>query len=262
MKYNLYQETISYKDVMNSGEIFAVAGEDGVFYFCFDWYAPTIAKLWYKFSINPFDIDFLKFVKIDYGFIKPKENKHMIYKGIRYLYGEYNLELLYKSFFRGGMITNIAKKLNVPSGRISRAKRKYTVEIKKWLERIFKEYNFLDDSIEYIKEYYNNWIVLVDDIQKRTNKEVLWRFIEEHKIHSFSEFTDAMFKGLIDYMYNKNKDSNRSPNDNRLFKNMYKYGIKGIEREYNDYGKCKKYTIDTGVGYPARLLMEEQGMKL
>ena len=55
----------------------------------------------------------------------------MIFKAIRYLYGEYNLELLYNSFFKGGMISNIAKKLNVPYGRIVRAKKQYTKEIKK-----------------------------------------------------------------------------------------------------------------------------------
>lgn len=261
MKYNLYEETISYEQVMNSGEIFVVAGEDGTFFLCFDWYAPSSAKLWYKFSTNPFDIDFLKFKKVDYGFINKTNNKHMIFKAIRYLYGEYNLELLYNSFFKGGMISNIAKKLNVPYGRIVRAKKQYTKEIKKWLERIFREYNFLDDSIEYINEYYNNWIVLVDDIQKRTNREILWRFVEEHKIHNFNEFTDSLTVGIKEYIRTHGKGINRSPNDNKIFKSMYKYSIKGIEKEYNNY-KSNKYTIDLGVGYPARLLVEERGIRI
>jgi hypothetical protein len=238
---------------MNSGEIFAVAGEDGTFFFCFDWYAPSEAKLWYKFSINPFDIDFLKFKRIDYGFINKRKCKHMIYKGIRYFYNDYNIELLYNSFFRGGMITNIAKKLKVPSGRISRAKRRYTIEIKKWLERIFREYNFLDDSLEYINDYYYNWVILVNDLQTRTNRELLWKLIDENKIHNYSNFVDYIIEGVIEYSQTNGKGINRSPNDHKILKTLYKInGINMFKRKY------KTYKIDIGVGYEASKLIKEE----
>jgi hypothetical protein len=250
MKYSLHQETISYKEVMNSGEIFVVAGEDGTFFFCFDWYAPMEAKLWYKFSVNPFDIDFLKFKRIDYGFIDKNKCRHMCYKAIRYIYNEYNMKLLYNSFFKGGTITNIAKKLKVPSGRISRAKRKYTIEIKKWLERIFREYNFMDDSLEYINEYYNNWVILVNDLQPRKNRESLWKLIDENNIHSYSEFVNYIMEGILEYTQTNGKGINRSPNDHKIFKSIYKISPKDIFK--------RKYKIDIGVGYKASKLIKKE----
>ena len=48
----------------------------------------------------------------------------------------------------------------------------------------------MDDSIEYIKEYYDNWVILVNIIQQKeesiTNE--LWKFIDNNDIHNFNEF--------------------------------------------------------------------------
>ena len=199
---------------MASPEIFISYGFEGSFFLCFDYYAPTEAKLWYKFSLDPFDIDFLKFRKVDYGIMKNdtsiKFSTDVIFKYLhvcRECFMEKNINFLTEIFFQGGKTSNaikrIDKKVKAPKGvtkeeyfgklnvnRAYRLKSRFTNKIKQWLYRIFLEYNFLDNSIEYIHDYYDKWVILVSIIQDRTENvtEELWKFIYKHEIHNFDQF--------------------------------------------------------------------------
>lgn len=212
MKKMLCDEYITYEDVMSQQEIFCVASNSsGVFFLCFDYYAPVDAKLWYKFSVDPFDIDFLKFKRVDYGiFRKDKFTNNGLSTMLKYLhtckaeYASKNANLLNETFFRGGKPSITIKKLieskrlknkeekygKLDLNRLYRIKSRLTSKVKTWLERLYQEYNFFDNSIEYIQEYYNNWTILVQTIQNQKESiiEPIWRFIKSHKIHSFGDF--------------------------------------------------------------------------
>lgn len=214
MKSVLYTEYISLEEVLLQKEIFIVANDSGQFFMCFDYYAPKEAKLWYKFSIDPFDIDFLKFKRVDYGIITDDDftNKglEMVF---RYLHTcrrdlvSKNVNFVKYIFFRGGKASNSIKKLQdkkwrkksctkedyygrIDLGRFDRIKHRITQKVKTWLEHVYQEYNYMDNSIEYIQEYYKNWVILVDIIQRQKDTMIspIWRFIRSRDIHSFKDF--------------------------------------------------------------------------
>ena len=214
MRRILSDEYVSYDDVMCQNEIFIVAANDGNFFMCFDYYAPKKAKLWYKFSINPFDIDFLKFKRVDYGIFNRDE---FIINGLQIMFDYLhtcredltlkNANILSDVFFRGGKMTNSLNKIKelkwrkksiskedyygrINRDRVYRVKSRLTNKTKDWLKRIYQEYNFMDNSIEYIKDYYVNWVVLVETIQNQKENmiEPIWKFIKRYNIHSFKEF--------------------------------------------------------------------------
>ena len=220
MRKLLCNEYISYEDVMSQSEIFCVSSINGCFFLCFDYYAPAEAKLWYKFSIDPFDTDFLKFKKMDYGIItKDDFSNNGLEITFKYLHtcktseAHKNSNLLNEIFFRGGKPSITIKKLQdmkwsrkklnkediygkIELSRVYRLKSRLTTKVKTWLKRIYQEYNFLDNSIKYIKEYYNKWLILVETIQDQKESMIspLWRFIESYDIHSFDEFIEKYKK--------------------------------------------------------------------
>ena len=207
MKKILSDDYISYEDVMTQDEIYVVTNPDGQFFLCFDYYAPAEAKLWYKFSINPFDIDFLKFIKMDFGAVTKGEfSKGGLQRTLSYFHTcrqdliEINTNFINEVFFAGGVATtkikNLQKKNDTDTfGRLNverfyRLKSNLTNKFKSWLKRIYQEYNFLDNSLEYIEDYYNKWIILVNIIQdqKVAIIDPIWRFIKSYEIHSLHEF--------------------------------------------------------------------------
>ena len=176
---------------------------------CFDYYAPEDAKLWYKFSIDPFDIDFLKFRRVEYGiFTNDKFTNKGLSTMFKYLHtckaenALKNANLLNEVFFRGGRLSITAKKLsesriknkeekygNITMDRIYRMKSRLTSKFKSLLERLYLEYNFMDNSIEYIQKYYSNWVILVQTIQNQKEYmiEPIWKFIKTYNIHSLND---------------------------------------------------------------------------
>lgn len=242
MEYDyLYKDYIEYEDIINSKEIFIVPGESGTFFLCFDWYAPEEAKLWYKFSINPFDIDFLKFRKMESGFISKNDGLVLFDKFISYLTKSKSIDkkVLHDSFFTGGKIINFARANDYKSSKISKLKARYTKLIKDWIKRLYKEYNFMDDSIEYIKDYYCNWVTLIDYIYTRPDTNNLWTFIEEHKIKNVVDYWVELTYYLSKYM--KNELDKFTLNDITVLNNMCK-----TSRVSSNY---VSYTIDIGLDY-------------
>ena len=56
-------DNLKLEDVLNAQNIFCIFTGEGNFFLCLDeWMCPAEYKTWYKFSINPFDIDFLNAV--------------------------------------------------------------------------------------------------------------------------------------------------------------------------------------------------------
>jgi RNAse (barnase) inhibitor barstar len=167
-----------------------------------DWYVPSDNKRWYKLSLNPFDIDFLKIVYVGTGFFKDvPRSRHLLTFTVKH----FNLSkasnvsrLLYKTYFRGGYITNSINEYNKEFGteykasKIYSLKNRITKKVKTWLTRVYKEYNFFDNSLEYIKEYYQKWVMLVETIQKEFNSDAkintVYEFIKEFNIRSTLEF--------------------------------------------------------------------------
>lgn len=213
MKKILCDEYVSYDDVMMQQEIFCLAsGSTGTFFLCFDYYAPIEAKLWYKFSVVPFDIDFLKFRRVGYSiFSKGSFANKGLSIMLRYLHtckaenALKNTNLLNEVFFRGGKPSVTIRKLSnsktknkeekygkLDLNRLYRIKGKLTSTVKLWLQRLYREYNFMDNSIEYIQKYYNNWVILVNTIQEQKEAVInpIWNFIKSRRIHSLRDFYD------------------------------------------------------------------------
>ena len=216
------EEYITLEDVINSKDIMMVAGEAGTFFINLDsWDTPEEEKEWYKFTIDPFDIDFLKFRRMEEGFIKNGVRTFgKIYIVFKYLkVSNTKRSAVYSAainsvFFSKNSIKTTLDKFNQNKDRpvsysaFYNVRNKFKNKIKIWLERIFKEYNNFDNSLEYIKEYYDKWIVLVNGIQTfNTDKQnVLWRFINRYNIHNKDQFVVAWnledrinLKGLSDY---------------------------------------------------------------
>ena len=220
MRKSICGNYATYEEVMNTKEIFGIITNDGTFFLCFDYYAPEEAKLWYKFSINPFDLDFLKFKKIDYYGLFEKNDPYITLDGLEKMldythscdskFTSKNAHFLNEIFFNGGKITTTINELNkykemcdkvgdkrieiygdnLTSKRAYRLKHKFTIKIKEMLSRIYKQYDFMDDSLEYINKYYYNWVILVDKLQKQKfiETEILYDFIDKYEIVSLLDF--------------------------------------------------------------------------
>lgn len=203
------EEYITVEDVIKSKNIMMIGGEEGVFFINLDpWETPIRSKEWYKFSINPFDEDFLKFRRMEEGFVKYTVGSYRkIYSAAKYVNLSSNIRkltiniaLLTVAFFAGGndlkdSVDNFNRvntnDKDIPYETFYAIKNKFKKRIIEWLENVFREYNNLDNSIEYIKEYYFNWVILVDTIQKINNRakyHILWRLIVRHGIHSINDF--------------------------------------------------------------------------
>ena len=220
MKSILCSDYITYEDVMNQKEIFVISNDNGTFFLCFDYYAPKEAKIWYKFTIDPFDIEFLQFKRLDYGIITDDDfSKEGLSTSFRYFHTcrkdlvNKNTNFVSEIFFRGGKPLNTIKKIQekpwrkklyskedyyglIDIKRFYRIKSKITSSVKTWLYHIYQEYNFLDKSLEYIRDYYNKWVILVDLIQEQKESIIkpIWRFINSNNIHSFKDFYYAWKK--------------------------------------------------------------------
>ena len=65
------EEYISIEAVLNSDNIMILQGTDGSYFINLDpWEETEAAKEWFRFSLDPFDLDFLKFHRLGEGFIK------------------------------------------------------------------------------------------------------------------------------------------------------------------------------------------------
>jgi hypothetical protein len=204
------QEELTLEDILEAKDIFITYGRDGTFYLNFDnWDVPEKAKIWYKFSINPFDLYFLKIVKIGEGFLDMYKSGYadldIIFKYLNIssdIYSTRNSILIYHVFFEHDTVKNITNKLHdeiiddslgvINTAKVYNLKSKIKNRTKEWFSRIFREYNNNDNSLEYIQEYYNNWVLLVELIQtmKFDEQNILWKFINEYDIHSFTEFCE------------------------------------------------------------------------
>ena len=153
-------DTLSLEEVLESKNIFIITypNSKGVYFICMDdWYVPSDNKRWYKLSLNPFDIDFLKIVYVGTGFFKDvPRSRHLLTFTVKH----FNLSkasnvsrLLYKTYFRGGYITNSINEYNKEFGteykasKIYSLKNRITKKVKTWLTRVYKEYNFFDNSL-------------------------------------------------------------------------------------------------------------------
>lgn len=113
------QEKLKLEDVLEAKDIFITYGRDGVFFLNFDpWDIPEEAKIWYKFSIDPFDPEFLEIVKLEYGFLnKGRASYSDLDMIFRYLgicsdiYSPRSAILIYHVFFDNDTIKNIVNRL-------------------------------------------------------------------------------------------------------------------------------------------------------
>lgn len=208
----MYSSEIKLEDVLNSQNIFCIFTGEGNFFLCMDeWMCPAEYKSWYKFSINPFDIDFLKFVYVGRGLFKEDATSRL---GIDCVIKYFNINkkhykisnLLNEVFFEGGYITNAVTRYNTghgtkhAAGTIYHYRSKITNAIKTWLSRLYKEYNFFDNSIEYIKEYFESWVMIVDQIQATidNNKTInsIYDFINKYNIRDTNTFL-KLWKSMV-----------------------------------------------------------------
>lgn len=206
MRYINASEYITIDDVLKSDNIMVIPEEDGVFFINLDpWNTPEEAKYWYRFSTNPFDIDFLKFHIIDQGIItygvRSFSKIYTLFKYLNVIDNKNNVKyanITNECFFSGLNFKKTIEKYNnsgVHKYHISyngfiNTRNKLQDGIRIWLERLFKEYNNFDNSIEYIQEYYSKWVVLVKFIQTMdtVKQNILWMFIEKENIHSLKDF--------------------------------------------------------------------------
>jgi hypothetical protein len=208
------QEELTLEDILEAKDIFITYGKEGTFFLNFDnWDVPVEAKTWYKFSIDPFDLDFLKIVKMEMGFLNMNRSGYAdLDIMFRYLnissdiYSTRNSILMYHVFFEHDTIKNIVNKLHneivddslgvINTTKVYNLKSKIKKRTKEWFSRIFREYNNNDNSLEYIQDYYNNWVLLVELIQtmKIDEQNILWKFINSYNIHSFKEFCNEWSK--------------------------------------------------------------------
>lgn len=205
------EEQLPLKDVLSSDNIYITGGNQCIFFLNFDsWDVPVEEKNWYKFSINPYDADFLKFVSIGHNFFDKKTDNVKEFECIiRYLKifseaetAHRNSSILYKLFYENGSAKDILEANNImlTYQYITLIKRTIRYKLYNWLEKIFEEYNELDDTIDYMRDYYNNWITLVDKIQMfPANKyNIIWRFIKKNDIHSVDDFSKIWFHVVED----------------------------------------------------------------
>ena len=206
-------DNLKLEDVLNARNIFCIFTGEGNFFLCLDeWMCPAEYKTWYKFSINPFDIDFLKFVYIGRGIFKEDGTGSRL--GIDCVIKYFNINkkhqkisnLLNETFFNGGYVTNAISKYNskyntnYSPSKIYALRSKITNAIKTWLSRLYKQYNFFDNSIEYIKEYFENWVMIVDQIQSMVdnNKSIdnIYDFIDKYNIRDTKTFL-KLWKSMV-----------------------------------------------------------------
>lgn len=211
-------KTISFDKVIEAKDLFCIMGENGVFFICIDPY-DTIDKdkEWYKFSLDPYDIDFLKFKSVGAYFIDPdtliggKGKKNGIEMMMRYLGLFLNLEHIYHNsqilrdvYFSNDNMKSMSEKMikkkncekiygkSLSTEKIYKLKRTFTSQIRLWIHRVYKHYNFFDDSLKYIKVYYNDWIRLLNFIHKHSDDfnifSGLWRFVENYNIKTVEDF--------------------------------------------------------------------------
>lgn len=239
-------DTLSLEEVLESKNIFIITypGSKGVYFICMDdWYVPSDNKRWYKLSLNPFDIDFLKIVYVGTGFFKDvPRSRHLLTFTVKH----FNLSkasnvsrLLYKTYFRGGYITNSINEYNKEFGteykasKIYSLKNRITKKVKTWLTRVYKEYNFFDNSLEYIREYYQKWVILVETIQKEFNSDSkinnIYDFIREYNIKNTLDFLqlwhDLVLSGKLDIDGISNDVSKRFYN--KFMHSLYIFERKG-----------------------------------
>ena len=200
------EEYIKLDDILKSHNVMLIPGENGVFFINLDpWDVPLEDKEWFKFSIDPFDIDFLKFHRIQEGCFNQENTDYKdITKMLEYLgvcnksVSDRNGFILFHTFYVQDTMKNVlnyineldTRNKNVSYQMFHRIKLKYKNSIKLWLERLFREYNEFDNSLEYIQEYYNNWVRLVLFIQNfdTSKRHIIWRFMDRYKIKSFDQF--------------------------------------------------------------------------
>jgi hypothetical protein len=194
-----------------------IPGENGVFFINLDpWGVPVEDKEWFKFSIDPFDIDFLKFHRIQEGCFNQENTDYKdVAKMLEYLgvcgksVSSRNAFILFHTFYVNDTMKNVLNYINkldyknkdVSYQMFHRIKLKYKNSIKLWLERLFREYNEFDNSLEYIQDYYNNWVRLVSFIQQFTGtakRHILWRFMDRYKIKSFDQFISLWKSEVLD----------------------------------------------------------------
>jgi len=207
MKYTNVKEYITLEDVLVSNNIMVIPGEDGIYFINIEpWKTPEKDKHWYRFSINPFDIDFLKFRIMDQGIIKyGPMSFSKIYTLFKYLNisnnDKYNAKysnIVNRCFFSGLDFKKCIEEYNksyyhsynISYRRFIGIRSNLKEKIKIWLERLFKEYNNFDNSIEYIQEYYKKWVLLVKLIQTTDDsiQNILWKFIDDNDVHSLLDF--------------------------------------------------------------------------
>lgn len=203
------EEYISIEAVLNSDNIMILRGIDGSYFVNLDpWEETEAAKEWFRFSLDPFDLDFLKFHRLGEGFIESGVKTFgKLYNTFEYLNICSNKNLaryscmIEKVFFYRGSSNKALEEFNMNTdNKISyqtliRVKSIFKSKCKMWLQRIFQEYNEFDNSIEYIKLYYKRWILLVELVQtfNNTKQNALWRFIKNNKIKSLNQF-ECYFK--------------------------------------------------------------------
>lgn len=242
---------ISYEEIIKANTLFAIYDVDGNFYICMDDYKCSEAqKKWYKLSLNPYDLDFLKFRFVGKGYITRSSigsygKSSRIYRMLNYLgvfknneFCRYNSNILRNIYFgtsnkrslkdRAKGISNHSNRDWLYGGEVNyskiyRIKQVFTNKIKIWLKRLYKFYNQFDNSLEYIHEYYNRWVLLVNFTYKELScntRDYIWKFIEHYKVSSLDDF---MFKiNSMDYLRNVSRKDLRFIKDRsiEIFSNL------------------------------------------
>ena len=158
-------EEISLNEILKSKDIFLIPGENGVFFINIDpWYAPDSEKEWYSFSINPFDIGFMKFEYIGRIFKKSDmklDNLKLLFKYLDLFPNTLNrnCKYIYNLFF-DNYKTKAENKNYFGQYAI-----KYKIAVQHWLEVLFKYYD--DTTIDNIEKYYKEYISMVNLIYSK-----------------------------------------------------------------------------------------------
>ena len=213
---------ISVEKVKQSRNIYITGGIEGTFFICIDpWDTPEEQKRWWKFSTNPFDLDFMKFVSVGRCFLNSKldyvKDVDAIFRYLMVFSDEVsslkNASIIHKIFYTNGTISEVLEKnrnIKMTKQYVYQIKVKWREAIINWLNKLFDQFDRETNTIEYFEKYYNDWIRLVDKIQMmpREKYNILWRFINLYDIKSYRDFAlnwkavlknNVSIKGLSKY---------------------------------------------------------------
>ena len=187
----------------NMKYLLVLVSNDNRFYLCFD--APKVKKEkrdWYSLSLNPFEENAYKLV--------PTEPITELGNQYQYpLYGKFaiandkkssmldNTDLLTEIYFgvNGEQVTlsKLAERYNKSTASISQVRNKLAFLFRRVLLEYLEPFNENKYSVEYIREFYDNWVQIVTILNNKLpiNDKFTFdalEYLHDHSLYTFDKF--------------------------------------------------------------------------